>query len=562
MTSKIITIAVPNESTLPEVMSSFSLEENYLMIKIGCECLTEGRKALVGLTQKEIYNKLKMESRAEIENLERRRMVQEEIWKGTEEKMREMYDRQILKLNQQIEILSRQIVEHENNAENLIRQEVEKYRLMNEEKEKRVLRITENYENFLKQTAENKSSKKLGDEGEENFILLSETFKDFSGYKLEKKSHQAHKGDFHLFFKEFNVLVDLKNYSGSVQKKELDKIEHDLTINDTIDFAWLISYDSNVSDWNRFPLMCKWVVTEMGLKCIIIVNNLNANKNPTDVLRNVWNITCEFNNMINKTKLEDEDIKKMRERDFDLIQKFKTTQKRLSELKKHMMSISQTTRDIENDILYALSSLSNEIVKNEWNKNEKIKEWLEENIEFTGNNEDKVLSSEMWNKFKKENVKTDDGEKISLEEFKNYLKLFTDSQNYFEKSRKGSIELLGYKLKDVLVEIPKLGVELTIPPPVEKKKKVVISNKKKKDEHHDDNDVELDNDIIKMYNNDDKNILEIAKLLNIPIYKIISTLVREKVIKTRSDARGYNIYIETDEYKNKLSNKKKTDKEE
>ena len=79
-------------------------------------------------------------------------------------------------------------------------------------------------------------------------------------------------GDFHLFFEKFNVLVDLKNYSGSVQKKELDKIEHDLSINDTMDFAWLISYESNVSDWNRFPVMCKWIVTDVGLKCIVIVN--------------------------------------------------------------------------------------------------------------------------------------------------------------------------------------------------------------------------------------------------------------------------------------------------
>jgi hypothetical protein len=484
MTSKIITISVPNESVLPEVMSSFSLEENYLMIKIGCECLNEGRKALVGLSQKEIYNKLKLESRYEIENLERTRLLEKENCKGREDQLIEMHERQILKLNQKIESLMKDLIEHENNAEILIRAEVEKEREKNsivlEEKEKRLNRMTENYENFLKQTAENKSSKKLGDEGEDTFILLSETFKDFVGYKLEKKSHQAHKGDFHLFFKEFNVLVDLKNYSGSVQKKELEKIEHDLTINDTIDFAWLISYDSNVSDWNRFPIMCKWVVTEMGLKCIIIVNNLNASKNQVDVLRNVWNMTYEFSNMINKTKLEDEDIKKMRERDFNLVQRIKTTQKRLSELKKNMMSMSQTTRDIENDIIDALSLLSNGIVKNEWNKNTKIKEWLEENIEFTGNNEDKVLSTELWNNFKKENVKIDDDEKISLEDFKNYLKLFAESDNYLEKSKKGSIELLGYKIRVVENEKvdenkdKKIELELNIPPVVSGKKKIVF----------------------------------------------------------------------------------------
>ena len=72
--------------------------------------------------------------------------------------------------------------------------------------------------------------------------------------------------------------------------------------------------------------------------------------------------------------------------------------------------------------------------------------------------------------------------------------------------------------------------------------------------------MELDNEIAKIYNETEQDILEIAKLLNIPIYRIISALVREKVIKTRSQARGYSIYIETDEYKNKL-NQKKDDEE-
>lgn len=483
MPSKIVTISIPNDCVVPEVISSFSLEENYLMLKIGCECLNEGRKAVVGLTQKEIYNKLQAETKSEIENLQRERWLDKEKNKVREESIAEIYDRQILKLNQRIETLTKELSDYEINSEEYIKKEIEKHKSAFEEKEKRVLKITENYENFLRQTAENKSSKKLGDEGEENFLLLSETFRDFAGYRLEKKAHQAHKGDFHLFFNEFSVLVDLKNYSGSVQKKELDKIEHDLIANHTIDFAWLISYDSNVSDWNRFPIMYKWVVTETGLKCIIIVNNLNANKNQVDVLRSVWNMTYEFNNMINKTKMDDEDIKKMRERDFDLIQKIKTTQKRLAEMKKHIMSMSQTTRDIENDILYALSSLSNEIMKNEWNKNSKINEWLEENIEFTGSNEDKILSTEMWNKFKKENIKTDDDDKISLDEFKNYLKIFVDSDNYVEKSKKGTIELIGYKLKeDVIPETPKLGIELNIPVIInqkEQKKKIIKKNGEK-----------------------------------------------------------------------------------
>jgi hypothetical protein len=117
------------------------------------------------------------------------------------------------------------------------------------------------------------------------------------------------------------VLVDLKNYASTVQKKEIEKIEHDLSINNTMDFAWLISYESNVSDWYRFPIMCKWIVTEMGLKCIIIINKLNSNNNPTDILRVIWNMTNEIHMIMSKTKennykeIDNIELEKIRERD-------------------------------------------------------------------------------------------------------------------------------------------------------------------------------------------------------------------------------------------------------
>ena len=50
---KILNISIPYDKILD--ISGFSLEENYMMLKIGSECLLEGRKAVVSLTQKDIY---------------------------------------------------------------------------------------------------------------------------------------------------------------------------------------------------------------------------------------------------------------------------------------------------------------------------------------------------------------------------------------------------------------------------------------------------------------------------------------------------------------------------
>jgi hypothetical protein len=558
MSLRTINITIPAAELVPDIISTFTPEENMLMLKIGSNCLKEGRQAVAGLTQKELYNKIKDETKDEIKKLETNLLVEKELKSRISEEMTKMYQKQLEQMNKQIDTFKSQIKIYESENSEFVRTEVEKerdkYRIILDEKDKQLNRMTENYERFLKQN-EVKSSKKIGDEGEENFILLSETFKDFPGYKLEKKAHQAHKGDIHLFFKDFNVLVDLKNYSGSVQKKELDKIEHDLSINNTMDFAWLISYDSNVSDWNRFPIMYKWIVTEIGLKCVVIVNNLNANKSPVDVLRNVWSITNELQKMMSKTKVEEKDVQDMMERDYNVVQKIKMAQKRLSELRRTVLSMSQITKDIENDILDALSLLSNEIVKNESEKNVKIKEWWDLNIEIDDNDENKLTSTEIWTRFKKDNKEYVDENKLLIDDFKNYVKIFIDVDKYNEKSKKGSIEFIGFKFKEehLLVTQP-IEIEINIPNVIQKKKKVINKTINKQSKFVIDE--EVDNSIVDQYITTDDDIIIISKAKNVMVWQIVSVLVNNKIINKRNDARGYEKYKETDEYKSKINDSK------
>jgi acetolactate synthase small subunit len=558
MSLRTINITIPAAELVPDIISTFTPEENMLMLKIGSNCLKEGRQAVAGLTQKELYNKIKDETKDEIKKLETNLLVEKELKSRISEEMTKMYQKQLEQMNKQIDTFKNQIKIYESENSEFVRTEVEKerdkYRIILDEKDKQLNRMTENYERFLKQN-EVKSSKKIGDEGEENFILLSETFKDFPGYKLEKKAHQAHKGDIHLFFKDFNVLVDLKNYSGSVQKKELDKIEHDLSINNTMDFAWLISYDSNVSDWNRFPIMYKWIVTEIGLKCVVIVNNLNANKSPVDVLRNVWSITNELQKMMSKTKVEEKDVQDMMERDYNVVQKIKMAQKRLSELRRTVLSMSQITKDIENDILDALSLLSNEIVKNESEKNVKIKEWWDLNIEIDDNDENKLTSTEIWTRFKKDNKEYVDENKLLIDDFKNYVKIFIDVDKYNEKSKKGSIEFIGFKFKEehLLVTQP-IEIEINIPNVIQKKKKVINKTINKQSKLVIDE--EVDNSIVDQYITTDDDIIIISKAKNVMVWQIVSVLVNNKIINKRNDARGYEKYKETDEYKSKINDSK------
>ena len=76
-----------------------------------------------------------------------------------------------------------------------------------------------------------------------------------------------------------------------------------------------------------------------------------------------------------------------------------------------------------------------------------------------------------------------DENKMLVDDFKTCVKNFVDVNNYVEKSKKGLIEFIGFKFKDLLVcqeikntkEEEKLEVELNIPIVVEKKKKIIKS---------------------------------------------------------------------------------------
>ena len=75
---KIINVLVKDDCDVPEVIATFSPEENYMMLKIGSDCLLEGRKVVAGLTQQEIYKKIKEESKEQIQKLEMDMLVERE----------------------------------------------------------------------------------------------------------------------------------------------------------------------------------------------------------------------------------------------------------------------------------------------------------------------------------------------------------------------------------------------------------------------------------------------------------------------------------------------------
>ena len=109
MSLRTINITIPADEVLPDIMSTFTPEESFLMLKIGSTCLNEGRNAVAGLTQKEIYNKIKDETKAEIQKLELDLLVEKELKGRISEETSKMYKNQIDHMEKQIDAFKSQI---------------------------------------------------------------------------------------------------------------------------------------------------------------------------------------------------------------------------------------------------------------------------------------------------------------------------------------------------------------------------------------------------------------------------------------------------------------------
>ena len=553
MLTKIVQIIIPEDKIVPDIISTFSLEENYLMLKIGCDTLMEGRKVVTNLTNNEVYKKIENEFKKEIESLDNEIELEKQTSLKMQEKISKMYETQIEQLNKRLENAMIQIKGYEQSMTISLQEEVnkvkEKYDLLLEEKDKQNQLNREAFDkatNLINKTI-NKSSISIGDDGEQIFEKLADTFRDFVEYRIENKAKQGHKGDFHLFFKEFNILVDSKNYSTSVSKKEILKIESDLNTNSNMHYAWLVSLNSNICEYNKFPITPKWITTDDGkVKCILMINNLLDNKDPRNVLRQAWQICNDFHMLTRKVEKEDCELEEYRKNNLICKKQIENLQERAAELRRGVNTTYNILKHMDNDLLEMLSNVSDKMISDKFKLSNKIKDWWNDNIEYL-NDDSKMTSTEIWNKFKRENKDYIIDNNITIETFKDILTTnIVSSSNYIEKTKKGAIEFVGFKWREKEIEIEKienLELENII---IEKPKKV---KKGKSNEYYFDK--EIDEKILNDYENISNDIMNMSNK-NVRPWQIVSLLMRYKIINTRGEARGYDKYKETEEYKKKL----------
>jgi hypothetical protein len=547
MTAKIVRIEIPEDKVLPDIIQSFSLEENYWMLKIGSESLNEARKFVSSLSNDEIFKKVEDEFNNEINKLNNNIIIEKNTSLMMQEKITKLYETQIENLNKKLENALVQIETYKQGTNISLYEELnkvkEKYELMYREKEKQVERLTDIHEKMIVQYQSTKSNSHKGSEGEKKFEEYANVFIDFKGFEIIDKHTQGGEGDFHLHFEEFDVLVDAKNYKKKVPNDQREKIKKDLQKNEHLSFGWLVSLNTSIEKWDKSPIMYEWINTK---QCLVYINNLSEFNDPRKILRIVWFTCKEIYNMTREINIDEEELTKLRDDRFKMMDKIRLLRKNIREINTSMNATSNLIKVMDDELRLMLENETNELV----NSNISLfDEWWDQNIEITTQDVESS-STDLWTKFKQDNKTIMNDMNITSDKFKQYLKTKVPMSAIIlrNKNANGAFDIKGIKLKSIETEtLEKMDVEIIKNIVEEKKKKVV---KKKQDAYFDD---ELDGKIINDYKlgND---IMLLSVNYNIRPWQVVSVLMKRKIIMKRDDAKGYDIYKKTDEYKQKIKN--------
>ena len=474
---KTIQLTIPDVGIVPEIIATFSPEEVFLMLKIGSDCLKEGRNALAGMSQIEIYNKIKNESKEEVKKIELDLIVQREMAIQMEEKIRAMYTGQVEQIKRQLDMTREQLKNHESENRGVIQKEVdknrEKYDLLLEEKDKKLDRMNENYEKMLVQS--HKSTSHKGSDGERTFSEYAETFMDFKGFDIIDKHTQGGEGDFHLHFEEFDVLADAKNYKKKVPMDQREKIKKDLVKNEHLHFAWLVSLNTSIEKYDKAPIMYEWINTT---QCIVYINNLSSFEDPKKILRIVWFTCKELYKLIEDVHFDEPELTDLREKNYKLMDKVKSIRKTIREINTSMNTTKNLIQVMDDELRGILEAETNDIVASNISL---FDDWWDQNIEMA--NEGTIVSStDLWGRFKQENKQAIAEMDISTDKFKNYIKTKVPLSSIIlrNKNSNSAFDIKCIKMKQVvdqvvpenIVEAPeKIEVELNTE--VIKRKKIV-----------------------------------------------------------------------------------------
>jgi hypothetical protein len=411
MDYQVVTLRIPVSAILPPELATFSPEETVLALLLGINAVQIVKQDYAGkdpdlqkteMAQRieKMYVQMLQEKDQKVKELEDAQVLLKKNFEDASLKLMTTYcdkvqdniERDNNKISgfyeKQLENLNAEIKHHraknDELKEELMRAKVAQteYAVQIEHEKNRALSDTvKKNENLLQESLammeelkkqKNVSSSLKGLEGETyTYNLLLDVFSDFEDFDIKNTAATPHSADMLLTFKDFSVLVDSKNYSYGVDKKEVAKLEKDLANNQHVKIAWLVSLNTPINGFSKYPVM-------YDIKdnvCYCYINSLCKHENPKQFVRNVW-YACQFlfDKFLNAPSEEAQLDKyvKNEERIRVLVGKMmKRSKERGAMLKQLTENFDETDRDLREILtgeVVSVQEMYAEVVRTWWDK--------------------------------------------------------------------------------------------------------------------------------------------------------------------------------------------------
>ena len=148
--------------------------------------------------------------------------------------------------------------------------------------------------------------------------------------------------------------------------------------------------------------MFEWINTT---QCILYINNLLYYENPDKILRLAYTLSTQLYKLITSCESGDLEINYLKEANTKMIDKVKNMKTSIREINSGINIMKRQVENLQIEITDLLEIESKDTINGSFSY---IDDWWMENIEESQDNT-KVLSSDIWQKFKQEN-------KVSLKE--------------------------------------------------------------------------------------------------------------------------------------------------
>ena len=408
---KTITLKLPETYVVPVALFELGPDEVGAVITIGVESVLAGQQNALLLSETSVETRIRETYESRIQQLmsqigeqERQRKCDQESFLSQQTQFKEVFYKDNERLREAIAERDVRIKTMELAKRDEIGREIAEMRERTTaiigEKERSLETYRQTFERGLSSLRLTTSAK--GDVGERMFSQFAEqAFADFDGFAIENKSCIGGQGDYHLFFKDFNVLADAKLYTNKVGAQQRTKIIGDLKRNPHIRFAWLVSMNTKIDRWDRGPVMFEPIE---GNRYICHINELVEQSNPAAFLKSVWFVCSIINEYLVKEDAGEADELRYKDIHLRSLEKFRAMRKTVAELKQVIATLGSIKERLDSSIS---DLLRDEVPTLMEAQNQMLMTWLQTNIEYVGGDDSaQIKSTDMWYKFRRDNSAT------------------------------------------------------------------------------------------------------------------------------------------------------------